>query len=129
VSRKIIIEKHPDSNRKIYHVNFEISNTVIEDFKRPLRESSKPYLDKLGPTGKRIIKKLFEIEGISEVFIKPYEITVSKGNAFSWVKIDPLIIKVLSNQRIPKHLWDETLWEHFVRVVSGKWQSFVGKIK
>jgi hypothetical protein len=78
-----------------YHVNTTISESHIEHFQAPLRESSEEYLEKLGPIGDALVRELFSIHGVSEVFIRPYEISVIIGEAFEWEDIDPALIEAL----------------------------------
>jgi len=73
------------------HFPIEISKSVKEKFYRPLRKSSKPYLQEVGKRGRKIIEGLFAIKGIVEVTIEPYELSIIKGKCFSWEKIKPQV--------------------------------------
>lgn len=60
-----------------------ISNSNEQTFYRSLLKSE-PYLVKVGKSGSNLIKKLFEIEGIVEITIKPYEVIIQKAKLFNW---------------------------------------------
>ena len=92
---RIISETVPNLRIKVYHVSVEISQTPIETFLRPLRESSNEYLDKVGEVGTQIVKEILAILGVIEVSIEPYQIQVEKGKAFGWEDIEPGIIGAL----------------------------------
>lgn len=71
-----------------FHTNFEVSQSVIEDFYRPLRTSSDEYLKKIGHNGAQLVSKLMKLPGVTEIFIQPYEVTIHIGKAFSWNEVD-----------------------------------------
>jgi len=71
-----------------FHTNFEVSSSVIEDFMRPLRESSKEYLNKVGVQGAILVAKLMNLPGITEVWIHPYEVSIKIGQVFNWTDRD-----------------------------------------
>jgi hypothetical protein len=131
---KITIKKRvagEKSNMTSFNLNFEVSDSRIEVFYRPLRESSREYLRKVGPIGSKIVQALFKIDGITEVFIKPYEVTIEKGEAFGWYEIDPLVEAILLDQAPPVvvNYTEESLWHHFKRVIASWWKSVIDKIK
>jgi hypothetical protein len=70
-----------------FHTNFEVSQSVIEDFYRPLRTSSDEYLKKIGHNGAQLVRKLMELPGVTEIFIQPYEVNIHIGKAFSWSEV------------------------------------------
>jgi hypothetical protein len=96
-----IIFKIPSQESVFYyeaviHFPIEISESTHERFCRPLRDSSETYLLKVGKIGRKIIKGLFTIRGITEVAIKPYQLILEKGECFSWDKdIMPKVKKVI----------------------------------
>ncbi|KKR71255.1 MAG: hypothetical protein UU12_C0004G0002 [Candidatus Woesebacteria bacterium GW2011_GWA2_40_7b] len=85
--KKVVIGKS-QSGRLEYHTNFEVSRSVIEDFKRPLRDSSGSYLTKIGSEGASLVRKLMALPGTTEIWMHPYEVSVSIGQAFSWTERD-----------------------------------------
>jgi len=126
---KVYIETVPNPDCIIVHVNYEISNAVIENFMRPLRDSSERYLDKIGPLGTKIVRELFSLQGIAEVTIQPYQLHIQKGKLFDWVKLKPAIKRILNKQGLPYVEFEETLWQHFVRVIKIRWETIIKKIK
>lgn len=91
----VIEETHPHPDIRTFHTNTEISQNHINSFKRPLRESSKPYLAEVGPDGSAIVNDLLTVDGIIEVTISSYEIAVHIGKAFSWEDMNPQIQAIL----------------------------------
>lgn len=76
------------------HVDRLISNDTIQTFRRPFnRDNCKKYLDQVGPTGSAIVKALADIEGITEIFISSYDISVQLDMAFDSVTI---IVKAMN---------------------------------
>lgn len=92
---KIIIESQPDPNYRRYYINTEISQSPRLDFWRPLRESSEFFLKQAGEIGSTLIRKVFNIPGVIYVFIKPYELAVTKGEAFDWEEVETPVLEVL----------------------------------
>ena len=84
-----------EANSRIFYTTTEISQTQIENFWRPLRDSSSEYLKKVGPVGTELLKKILALQGVEEVWIHPYEIFVIIGEAFDWEDIEPRIIEFL----------------------------------
>lgn len=85
--KKVVIGKS-QSGRLEYHTNFEVSRSVIENFKRPLRDSSESYLTKIGSEGASLVRNIMALPGITEIWTHPYEISVGIGQAFSWTERD-----------------------------------------
>lgn len=89
------VEIVPNPNIRIFHTNFEISKSHIQIFYRPLRESSKEYLTKIGRKGATIVRRLFKIPGVTEVFVHPYSLGIKKGECFKWDEIEDRVIEVI----------------------------------
>jgi hypothetical protein len=81
--RKIVIHNSEQGRRK-FSTNFEVSRTQIQDFWRPLRDSSEQYLKEIGSDGARLVRKLMDLPGVTEIWIHPYEVTVEISKAFDW---------------------------------------------
>lgn len=98
-SNLIILEipAPPPGNPDIrdFHINVEISQHPFNSFERPLRESSERYLAEVGSVGSAIINDLFTIDGIIEVRIRQYELTIYIGAAFKWAEVSPQIHAIL----------------------------------
>jgi len=89
------VEIVPNPNMRIFHTNFEISESHIQVFYRPLRESSEEYLTKIGRIGATIVRRLFRIPGVTRVFVHPYSLDIEKGECFEWNQIEPKVIEVI----------------------------------
>ena len=95
------VEIVPNQNMRNYNTNFEISKSHIQIFYRPLRESSKEYLTEVGRKGATIVRRLFRIPGVTEVFINPYRLWIIKGECFKWNDIEPKVIETIMKS-VPK---------------------------
>lgn len=80
-----------------YHLKTLVSHTSIEDFRRPLRDSSERYLNEVGYPGNQIIKKLFDIPGVIEVWVHPYYLSVEIAKMFNWEESSPKIEKAFED--------------------------------
>lgn len=92
---KIRVERVPNPQVLVFHVNRVISRAAIQDFWRPLRENSEQYLAKVGKKGAEIVRRVLRLPGVSEVFISPYELSVTIAGVYSWESLEPSILKVL----------------------------------
>jgi len=79
---KVSVCTMPNRQIRDFNFNIEVSNGRMEHFERPLRPSSHEYLKNIGPIGTSIVEKLFEIDGIMEVYIHPYQIAVVIADDF-----------------------------------------------
>ncbi len=96
IKPRIKIETVPNPDIRVYHVTTEISRYSIHNFWRPLhRDSSEKYLEEVGEIGTQLLNEVFALPGVNEVFIKPYELSVTKAGAFDWEDIEPGIIEAL----------------------------------
>jgi len=96
---RIIVETVPNDHCRPYHANTRLlTEGHIESFHFPLRESSEKYLEKLGPVGSEIVRKLDQVTGIEEVSVSLYNLQVIIGNAFTWDDgIDEAVITALKD--------------------------------
>ena len=97
---KIVIENHPapeDLCILRFHLTEEISNSEVEWFKRPLRPSSEQYLTAVGERGANLIRQLFQLRGITEVYIDPYGFDTHIGKAFDKEERKKKIINIVKN--------------------------------
>lgn len=95
----IVVESHPNIDRRTYHTVFEISKDHIGIFYRPYVPEDKKGLEKLGRKGGTLVRRLLTLPGITEVAIMPYQISVQKGKAFSWDVLEPQILETIKNLR------------------------------
>jgi len=89
-------ETHSNADMRTYHTNFEISKTHTRIFWRPLRESSDKYLKEVGRKGATLVRRLFRIPGITQIFVDPYSVGIEKGMNFSWDNLEPIIIETIT---------------------------------
>jgi hypothetical protein len=86
-----------DGRRREYHLKMLLSRTSIQDFRRPLRASSESYLNEVGYPGDQIIRKIFDIPGVTEVWIHPYRLSVEIAKMFDWEEVTPKIEKAFED--------------------------------
>ena len=89
---KVLVERTLNPNLREYHVKARISTTHIDMFYFPLGSDSAEDLANVGPVGKSIVEHLNTLDGIEQVFITPYSITVSKCAAYDWKDIETDIL-------------------------------------
>lgn len=89
---RIVIAATPNSAYRSYHVNWLISHSPIEDFPLPLPSYKRKDLAKCGPVASELISRLSEFDGVSRIFLKPYEGSVIRGEAFKWSEVEPKVI-------------------------------------
>lgn len=92
---RIVVETVPNPNYLLFHATALLSDARQVEFHRPLRESSKTYLEKLGGEGGKLVVALFDIDGVTSVLVQPYCVGVTKGEAFSWDDIKPKALDAL----------------------------------
>lgn len=64
------------------NVNTRISTDYIEGFHLPLRESSEKYIEKVGPIGAALVRRIDGILGCKSVSLQQYSVQVIVGDAF-----------------------------------------------
>lgn len=84
---KLLVEFAPNPNSMTLQVDKRVTNSMIEMFDCPSRDSSAQPL---------YIKKIFNnIDGIEQIFLGQYHIHLLKGTIFNWNKLLPRIIEIL----------------------------------
>ena len=78
-----------------FHTTVELSKFRYESFERPLRDSSIGYLAKLGPAGEKLVRELFEIDGIVSVTVSIYMVEIGKDAAFEWDEVQSSVLETL----------------------------------
>ncbi|MCI0542236.1 NifU N-terminal domain-containing protein [bacterium] len=79
-----------------YHTTVEISKHQIKHFQRPFHfDKETASLGEIGETGTTLVKSVCAIDGVVEVFISPYDLTVEIGRAFNWEEIEPAVIRAV----------------------------------
>lgn len=93
---RIVIVILPNPDAREYQVTVEICKSSFKCFLKPfLEEGNRRELKKIGETGLGLLRKLFAIEGVEEIFIEPYKFSVHKEKAFDWKNIQPGVIKAI----------------------------------
>lgn len=84
---KLLVEFAPNPNSMTLHVDKRVTDSMIEMFDCPSRDSSTQPL---------YIKKIFnKIDGIEQIFLGQYHIHLLKGTIFNWNKLIPRIQEIL----------------------------------
>ena len=83
----IAIPSKLNKNFRYYNVRVVLTDKAIEHADRN---------DYLGQSC-GVIQILMEIDGISTIWVKPYEITIEKAEAFAWDEIEPEVLEVLEH--------------------------------
>jgi hypothetical protein len=63
--------------------NTRISTDYIDSFHLPLRESSEKYIEKVGPIGAALVRRIDGILGCESVSLQQYSVQVIVGDAFN----------------------------------------------
>ncbi len=92
---KIKVEWESPGYRK-YHTGSEISQCSYYQTRRPFpRELGVDPKKQIGEKGVALLSEVVKLEGVAEVTLSPYCLSVEIGRAFNWEEIDPQIIKAL----------------------------------
>lgn len=96
---RIVVETVPNQQCRPYNINMAISESRINSFDFPLRDTSDKYLGELGPIGQGIVRKLNQVPGIVSVSISLYCAQIIIGKAFMWEDdgIDEAVIEALKD--------------------------------
>ena len=81
---RILVNVVPNPLCRCYHVNARLNDGYVEHFNFPLRVSSEKSIEKVGPVGGEVARKLNDVLGITGVSFSIYHIQVLIGDAFSW---------------------------------------------
>ncbi|MDI6603277.1 MAG: NifU N-terminal domain-containing protein [Patescibacteria group bacterium] len=97
IKNKIIVQTNPnpaDPDTTIYHVTKKISNSSLKHFQSPwnIDEDLKKTVGRVGAT---LLRKVMNIPGVTDIFIKTYELSVTKGKAFDDEVIKSQVIEAL----------------------------------
>ena len=98
----ISIEQHPNPEMRTYHVTRQVSKIQRFGFGIDQIISSLDEKEDPGLLGKRLAKALAQIPGVTAGTLKAYEIDVTKGNAFDWSEIGPLVVGQIVKRVFPK---------------------------
>lgn len=101
----VMVSKAPNPLFRSFSTRQLISKAEISNWAHPFS----PYmgkrneeLRKMGLLGATLAEKLTSIEGVNEVFVTPYEVSVTIGGAFTWAEIQPSVVAILQNE-IARH--------------------------
>ncbi len=92
--KKLSIEKQEFLNRNIlcFNLNQRISYELLNSITHTTIED-----EPLTPDQKSLLLKILEIDGVTEVGIDQYDITVEKAPMFDWKKIETAVLSLISN--------------------------------
>lgn len=97
----IQIVQHPNPEMRTYHVTRQASKVHRFGFGvdqiSPSRKDDDP-----GILAKRLAKALEQIPGITQGSLDAYEIDITKGSAFKWDEVSPLVLGQIVKRLFPK---------------------------
>lgn len=98
----ISIEQHPNPEIRTYHVTRQVSK--VHRFWFGIDQMMSSLNDNEGPglLGKRLAKALEQIPGVAAGALDSYNIDITKGNAFDWSEISPLVVGQIVKRVFPK---------------------------
>ncbi|MFA6437183.1 MAG: hypothetical protein WC242_03395 [Candidatus Paceibacterota bacterium] len=102
MKKQIVVLEEGTPGKMSFGVSERISDDSLNEFFGPLRPTSDPYLKRIGEQGARVVRALMAINGVTEVGIRPYELEVTIGSAFSWHEIIPQVLRVIKREVFPK---------------------------
>jgi hypothetical protein len=94
-AQKVRIYDHPNPQLKSFLTSLEICAYRVEHFKRPLDRGSEKALEQIGAIGAQVVRDLMALPGVHEVSIKPKEVRIKKGTAYSWGDIQERALEIL----------------------------------
>ncbi len=96
---KYQLEYHPNPNRLSIHLNKEVTGAQIESFKSSI------CAEKIRP---EVVNDIFSaVEGVSEITLQRYEISVGKGVVFGWDDMIDQILLILQMHLDPEGKQEE----------------------
>ena len=97
--KTVFIESSPKNDRwRMYNtVGLKLHRSLYTDFERPILSGDEENLAEIDKTVSDIIRRLFVIQGVTKVLVRPYEFQVEIGAAFEWDRIDPEIHSVFGD--------------------------------
>lgn len=98
----ISIVQHPNPEMRTYHVTRQASKARRFKFGIDEFVGSSDNTENPGLLGKRLAKALERIPGVTTGTLRAYEIDVTKGNAFDWSEIGPLVVGQIVKRVFPK---------------------------
>ncbi len=118
IPARIVVETFPNPQCRDFHTTVRLSNHPIHYFQGSIRDSSKKYLEDVGPVGTELVRNLFEIPGIGGVFIHPYHVGPRIGEAFRWAEdgIADAVIEVIKEAFGDRKGEVEVSWKPDVQV-------------
>ena len=92
-----------------FYTRFRISESSYERFYDCYNDaySGKLFGRKgMGELAENLVKRIFEIRGVTSIQISPYELKLTIAQAFSLSEVEPEVIKILQ-EVIPKEMKEE----------------------
>ena len=91
VEREIV----PNLDVRNYHVSKSISESPFQIFWVPMKDFYRGDLEEVGEVGTGLVGQVFAIQGVTDVIIKPYELSVIIAPAFDWKDVEPYVLNAL----------------------------------
>lgn len=120
---RIIVERVPNPHCMVFHATAELSQSPLQDFRRPLRPHSEEYLKEVGEHGAKVVRDVIATPGVDNVTISPYHLQIIKGEAFDWADIEPAIIEALRSLFQTKYEMAAESVEVTEKYEGSKWRS------
>ncbi len=99
LDNEIQVEIRRDENNpniRNYHVAWIISKSEVTEFTFDLKPSKLvDRLERVGVTGRFLVREVMSVTGIDKVLIGPHQVSVVKDPGFKWENVEPEIIKAL----------------------------------
>ena len=93
-SVKVTVEHVPNAEVRIFHVNRKICNKSIvhkEGISELMSETRE-----IGEVGTQILQQMFQqVDGLEEVFVKYYSVSIKISRMFDWQKIEMQVINLM----------------------------------
>lgn len=123
----IVIERVPNPFVLCYHTTAEVSESQIQIFERPLRDSYLGDLKAMGEPGRKLVEEVLAIDGVVTVSLTPYTVQITIGEAFEWNDISSAVIEALKRLIVQKY--KEVKWQDITveqKYDAPKWRSVPG---
>lgn len=101
----IRIEQHSNPEMRTYHANRLVSKQHMYDF--GIDGMGNFNEEDPGEMARKLAKALEKVPGVSSGHLSAYEVDVSKGSAFEWDEVSPLVLGQLVKHIFPDFIGKE----------------------
>ncbi len=115
IKARIKIQIIPNPDFRIYHFTEKISEHSVHCFTFPINKKEQAkYLRDVGFFGVSLLQEVFQVKGVTEVFLRTYDISVGKGSAFEWEEVESRLLEIFKHCFVvdPKEV-EVTYVEHY----------------